>query len=411
MKNDPPPAPDYAALAQQQGATNLETARAMGQINRPNEYTPYGSREWTVDPNNPDKYILTSTLSPDEQAKLDMSNQLSMLLMGAGQMYGMPALTKALQADFTPVRDAQIGWENDYAPDQRLQTESGFWELPWIQEQLDYSGAPELRSDIDTSGVLDIPNPDSKMRRRLEESLYGSATRWLDPMFANQQNRLDTRLSNQGIFTGSEAHRDAQQELDDQETKAYADARDRAIAMGGDEMARQFGMGLDAHRTGFSDASQEAAFRNAARGQYTGEEDTKAGFANQARGQLASELWQDQANRNNAILQQGNIGSAQQNAANSGLQAWLAQKTQSATMPINVMSALMSGGQVNNPQWQPYNNSINVDPAPVFQAGVAQYGANMNNYNAKQAQTQNWMNLAGGLAGSAFMGGWKPWAP
>lgn len=42
-----PPAPDYNAAAQQQGAANLQTAIAQSVLNRPTEVTPYGTRSWT----------------------------------------------------------------------------------------------------------------------------------------------------------------------------------------------------------------------------------------------------------------------------------------------------------------------------------------------------------------------------
>lgn len=43
----PPPAPDYAAAAQQQGVANIEAARVQGQINNPNVSNPYGSQSVT----------------------------------------------------------------------------------------------------------------------------------------------------------------------------------------------------------------------------------------------------------------------------------------------------------------------------------------------------------------------------
>lgn len=376
---DTPPVPDYAALATQQGAANEAAARTAAQMNHPNQITPYGNRNWTVDPNDPNQWTVTDTLSEAEQQKLEQQNALYSTLLSYGTEYGLPALAKSLGTNFTPPREAQLGWENDYAPDQRYQTESGIWEAPWIQESLDFSGAPE------------IPTADLETRKHIEDSLYGSATRWLDPQFAGQQNQLDTKLSNQGIFTGSDAHAAAQAELDKARTMAYGDARDRAIAQGGQEMTNQFGMGMQAHQTGVGDITQQGT------------------FANQSRGQLIQELLADMQARNAAIGGQTNMATSQQGASNTGTQAWLAQKSQSATLPINVMSALMNGGQVNNPQWQPFSANSQFEAAPIFNAGVAQYNANLNNTNAQNAQTGQWLNLAGGLGSAALMGGFKPW--
>jgi len=43
----PPPAPDYTGAAEATAAGNLEAAQYATQANRPDEYTPYGSRTWT----------------------------------------------------------------------------------------------------------------------------------------------------------------------------------------------------------------------------------------------------------------------------------------------------------------------------------------------------------------------------
>lgn len=45
----PPPAPDYTGAAEATAAGNLTAAQYQTQANRPDEYTPYGSRTWTKD--------------------------------------------------------------------------------------------------------------------------------------------------------------------------------------------------------------------------------------------------------------------------------------------------------------------------------------------------------------------------
>lgn len=44
---DPPPAPDYAGAAQQQGQANLDAAKLQGKINNPNVVNPYGTQQTT----------------------------------------------------------------------------------------------------------------------------------------------------------------------------------------------------------------------------------------------------------------------------------------------------------------------------------------------------------------------------
>lgn len=392
--SDPPDPPDYAALAMQQGQMNEDTARLQALLNRPDEYSPYGSRVWTRDPNNPDRYIVTQTLSPDEQAKLDGQNAIMNAMLAMVGQQGLPLISDALSQNFTPPREAQLGWENLYAPDQRLQTESGMYEAPWIQEALDYSGAPGLVSQLNLQGVAGIPQADQETRRRMEQSIYDMSARYLDPQYANRESDLQNRLANQGIQPGSEAYTRAMQEFNDQKARDYGDLRDRAIQGGGQEMANQFGLQLQQHDTGFNDAQIQAALQNSARSQYTGEQSALGAFANQSRSQLIQELLADMSARNNAIVGQSNMATAQQNASNQGTQAWISQKAQAASQPLNLYNAAMSGTQVNNPQWQPYQNNIQWDASPVYNAGVQQYGSALGQFNAGQAQVSNWLNLA-----------------
>lgn len=75
--------------------------------------------------------------------------------------------------------------------------------------------------------------------------------------------------------------------------------------------------------------------------------------------------------------------------------------------PLNEINALMSGSQVTNPFAIPgAAQNANIAPAPMFGAAQAQYGADMNAYNAGQAGNANMM---GGLfsLGGAAMG--SPW--
>ena len=47
-KSSAPPAPDYTGAAQATAAGNLEAARATAAANRVNQYTPYGSLEYST---------------------------------------------------------------------------------------------------------------------------------------------------------------------------------------------------------------------------------------------------------------------------------------------------------------------------------------------------------------------------
>ena len=87
----------------------------------------------------------------------------------------------------------------------------------------------------------------------------------------------------------------------------------------------------------------------------------------------------------NQALQSGQFGNTAQQQA-------LAEAIQRRSMPLNEITALMSGSQIQNPQFGAYSGS-NVTAAPTFAATQAQGQAEQNNYN-QQVATQN-ANTAG----------------
>ena len=71
--SSPPPAPDYTAAAQAQGAANVDTARLQGYINNPNINTPYGSQTVTFG---------SGQLQGSDAYKTAMDNYLQQIMQG-----------------------------------------------------------------------------------------------------------------------------------------------------------------------------------------------------------------------------------------------------------------------------------------------------------------------------------------
>jgi hypothetical protein len=97
----------------------------------------------------------------------------------------------------------------------------------------------------------------------------------------------------------------------------------------------------------------------------------------------------------NQALQGGQFG-------NTALQQSLAQQTALRNQPINEVTALMSGSQIQNPQFQAYSGS-NVAAAPVFQGVQAQNQAAMDLYGIRQGAANSNMQGLVGLAGAGAM--------
>jgi hypothetical protein len=70
---------------------------------------------------------------------------------------------------------------------------------------------------------------------------------------------------------------------------------------------------------------------------------------------------------------------------NTAQQQMLAQAIQNRQMPLNEITALMSGSQIQNPQFGAYSGST-VQPAPIFAGTQAQGAFDANKYNQQVSQ-------------------------
>ena len=180
--------------------------------------------------------------------------------------------------------------------------------------------------------------------------------------------------------------------------------------------AQQANLARQAQQVG---QSQEAAqFYNQAQAQAMQQELARQAAQNQAQSQAFNQLMAQQDQRNAAIAQGFDInaqraafqnaaqqqafqqGIAQQQFRNTAIQQALAQQAAIRSMPINEISALLSGGQVALPQFQGYQG-VSVAPAPIFQAGQAAGDYAQRNYQNQVAGYNSQMGLLGSLAGAA----------
>jgi len=139
-------------------------------------------------------------------------------------------------------------------------------------------------------------------------------------------------------------------------------------------------------------------------------------LANAAVGQNYQQGMNTQAAQNQALLQNQNIASQQQQLANAAQlqqynqnlgagqfanQAALQELQKQLTLrnqPLNEITGLMSGSQLQMPQFQGYNPT-NIAPAPIFAGAQAQGNAALQNYGIQQsganAATSGLFSLAG----------------
>jgi len=188
-----PAAPNYAGAAQATAQGNIDAARLAVAANRVNQYTPYGSLEYTM--SGEDKYgnpmwSATQKFSPEQQKLLDIQNQLS---YGVGQLG-----TKGLE----------------YVGQQ-------------LQNPFDVSQLPSI-------GI----NP--------SETYSDAIMRRLQPQMEQGRDKLEQQLANQGIQIGSEAYDRAIRNFDQRQNDLLLGAQTQGLGVG--LQARQQQLGELAYR-------------------------------------------------------------------------------------------------------------------------------------------------------------------
>lgn len=215
-----------------------------------------------------------------------------------------------------------------------------------------------VRYDLDFTGLGD-PNIE---RQRVEDAIYAR----MNPQLDRGRAALETRLANQGITQGSEAYRTAI----DENNRAANDARIAAILSGGQEQSRLFGLGLN-----------QAQFQNQGQNQ-----EFSQGLAN--------------AQLNNATSAQAfNQALAEAQFQNQANQAAISQALMERQIPLNEIIALMSGSQVQPP------NFVNTAQTPVQGTDIsgniyANYQGAVNQYNQRIAQQNAMLGGLFGLGGT-----------
>lgn len=248
-------APDTLGAARETGEQAYRLNEAQTAANRPDQYNPWGSVEWTPSQRwNPvtgayeTAWQQRETLDPDVQSALD------------AQM--------AVQAGRSNLAEGIMGraWE-DY------QTPFDF----------DQYGNPIQMADVEGINRFDFGG--SEQRQRAEDAAYQRAASRLDPQFDRRQQDLEIKLRNQGLAPGDQAYDAAMTNLGRERSDAYEAARLGSIGEGRIEQQQEFQQalaGTDINRAiqsqQFGQAAQQAEIANALRQQQIQEDLGRRGF-------------------------------------------------------------------------------------------------------------------------------------
>jgi hypothetical protein len=414
-KPDAPTPPDPLRTAAAQTGTNVSTSVANAYLNNTNQITPDGSLNynqsgsyaWT-DPSTGSTYNIptftaTQTLSPQGQAikaqtlgaQYNMagmanaqSGRISNLLSNEMNLGGAPAAGNASSITGIP------GAATSYDPGGPIQSSIG----GYGQQQTTFGDAGDITRSY---GPQDNFSAD---RQRVEDSLMAR----MNPQLAIERNSIEQRLADQGIRYGSQAYTSA---MDDYNRQAN-DARYGAIQGAGQEQQRMT-----------QEAAAQAAFQNSAQGQAYSQAQGRGQFANEAQGQnfqqalgagtFANQAQGQQNQQNAALASFGNAGLAQQlaqgqsgfNAQNASRNQYMQEQYAQRNQPINEITSLLSGSQVNNPNFvnTPGSQIATTDVGSLINQNFAQQSSNY------QQQNSNYQSLMGGILGlgaGALKGGY-----
>lgn len=211
--------PWQQAAAQYQLGTG--TAQFNANLNRTNSVNPLGSTSWTT--------TGSPALSPPSQApSLPASIPFPAgAPLGLGTLYLNGVQNQSGGAPFG------FGGAGSGTPPNTQVTQLA----PQFQSV--------LQQPIDTSGIAGMPGGPSTLQdlATTRNALFNQQEAYLQPQQQLQQSELDSRLANQGIMPGSAAYKQAQDQLGREQTFANQQAIDSAIAGGGQEQSRLFGLG------------------------------------------------------------------------------------------------------------------------------------------------------------------------
>ena len=363
-----PAAPNYAAAAQETAQGNLDAARAATAANRVNQVTPYGNLDYTItgeDPYGNPTWTARTSLSDVGQQLLNNQNAAS-LGLGSAITSQLGQVQDVMGRGFNPNTPAiQYGGQ---APTLGQVGQAG--------QAQGMGNAPTLQTGLDYQGMEGWDKATALLNQRLQ------------PQIQQSEERLQAQLANQGIVAGTEAYNRAMQ----QQGQKTNDLLTQAQLAGQNVQQNLFGQALQ----GGSFANQAMLGQN------------QAQLGNVAQSNQA--LQQNYANQlaanqqNNAVMQQmfanqqagaGLSNQAQQQAYNQALTQY--------NMPLNTLSALRTGAQVQNPSFVNSAQQATTSGADILGAAQMGYNAQMGDFNQKQAAQQNFNQGLMGLGGAGIM--------
>jgi len=376
-KATPPPVPDYTAAAAAQAIANSDAARATAKLSNPNIYGPLGNQTVSYEGDIP---TIRQTLTPDAQATLEAQQGVERSLAELGQQ-GTQQASEILGTPFNPnLPGIDTSIAESVSPVNQAAFNAG-------SAQRSVAG-PTFQQGIDTSGIAAMPVNAGMTGQQAIMSR-------LQPQLTQNENATRQRLANQGLVTGGEAYNNEMRTMGQNRNDLELQAAAQGINL--DAMMNQQGFEQAAARGQFGNEAQlnqfQAALQNAGMGNTALQQD----YQNQLAAQTA---------QNAAIAQNYNQQMGMAQFGNEAQQQSLDQQLTLRNQPLNQITGLMSGSQIQMPQFQGYQGA-NIAAAPIYQGVQDTFQGQMDQYGIRQQAKNNMMSglmgLGGSLGGAAMM--------
>jgi hypothetical protein len=373
----PPPVPDYQSAAAAQAIANSDAARATAKLGNPNIYGPLGTQTVSYEGDIP---TIRQSLTPDAQATLNAQQGVERSLAELGQQ-GVAQAKTILGTPFNPnLPGIDTSIAESVSPVNQATYNAG-------SAQRSVTG-PNLQQGIDTSGIAAMPVNAGMTGQQAIMSR-------LQPQLTQNENATRQRLANQGLVTGGEAYENEMRTMGQNRNDLELQAAAQGINL--DAMMNQQGFGQAQAQGQFGNEAQLNQFQSALQNAGMGNTALQQDYQNQLAGQTA---------QNAAAAQNYNqqLGMAQ--FGNTAQQQSLDQQLALRNQPLNQITGLMSGSQIQMPQFQGYQGA-NIAAAPIYQGVQDTFQGQMDQYGirqqAKNNLTSGLMSLGGSAAGAAGM--------
>jgi hypothetical protein len=404
-----PDPPDYAAQAKAQGAADKATAQYTTAMDRPNQYAPGGSVQWTLRPgadkNNPQAgdWQQTTSLSKEQQAIYDAQQKNDLSLQGLGSTaigQAKDTLGQAFNPNLTDFKTPQgLADPNKQITDYEGQEFTG-------QYGESNTGLPQNR----LNQFQNIDENTGRFSQEAADALYGKQTQHLDEKFKQSEAAERQRLMSMGLQEGSAAYTRAMDQFQRNKGSTYQTASMDSILKGYDVGSQQLSdllktrdsnMGLasgqygqDAGNYALDQGERQAQFNNQASAYGLNQGERQAQFTNNLNAYNT-----DLAERQSQSTSELNLA----NQAAAQRQQQFNEQAYQRSLPINEIGALLGGSGVQMPQFANFAPSAQFNSPDLLGASQAQYNAQMGAANAGQAQKGSLLG-AGAQLGGSFLG-------